>query len=740
MTAAPRWTFFRAGGFDQVKLDTGAALLNIEHLDQKLWVALACPTIGLEIDRRTLELIDTDKDGRVRAPELIRAVQFAGKYLKKPDDLLKGKGTLPLEAIKRNTADADALFAAAEQILRNLDKRGAAELSVDDLSDPVKVFDDAPFNGDGIITEIAASDEIERQLIRDVMTCIGSETDRSGKPGIGVAQLDAFFDELRGYSEWLGKAQVATDILILGRDKTFAAAEAVSRIRAKVDDYFTRCRLAAFDPRIVQLLNRKEDEYLEVATRDLSLSASEVAGFPLAQVAAGRALPLVGPVNPAHASALEALRQNAVAPLVGIREELTEVEWTRLVSELAPFDAWLDRKQGLRIEKLGEARVAEILDSDVEPRIRELLAKDKALEEQAKNIENVERLVRYHRDLYLLCTNFVNFRDFYDGSEPAVFQCGTLYLDQRACRLCLRVQDPAAHATMAGLAGSYLAYAECKRPASGEKMNIVAAFTAGDCDNLMVGRNGLFYDRQGLDWDATITKIIDNPISIRQAFWSPYKKFVRLIEQQVAKRAAAADSQSQSSLTVMATSVASADKAQLPEPSRKIDVGSVAAMGVAVGAIGGFLTALVGYVTGILQLGILATIGALIGVVVLISTPSVILAYITLRKRNLGPILDANGWAVNANAKINVAFGASLTSLAKLPRGARRDSRERFADQGLPWKRVVVLLVLLVVGYRWCDGSLDRYVPVHLRSKTVLGKLLPESASPGSNGKSSSKP
>ena len=60
----------------------------------------------------------------------------------------------------------------------------------------------------------------------------------------------------------------------------------------------------------------------------------------------------------------------------------------------------------------------------------------------------------------------------------------------------------------------------------------------------MVGRNGIFYDRKGRDWDATITKIVDNPISLRQAFWSPYKKFVRMIEEQVAKRAAAAEAAS----------------------------------------------------------------------------------------------------------------------------------------------------------------------------------------------------
>jgi hypothetical protein len=66
----------------------------------------------------------------------------------------------------------------------------------------------------------------------------------------------------------------------------------------------------------------------------------------------------------------------------------------------------------------------------------------------------------------------------------------------------------------------------------------------------MVGRNGLFYDRKGRDWDATITKIIDNPISIRQAFWAPYKKLVRMIEEMAAKRAAAADAAADAKLAV----------------------------------------------------------------------------------------------------------------------------------------------------------------------------------------------
>src|SRR5271156_859833 len=85
MATTYNWKFFRAGGFNQVVIGSGADLLNLDQLDQKLWVALACPTTGVEFDKTTLALIDTDKDGRIRVPELIAAARWAGGLLKNPD-------------------------------------------------------------------------------------------------------------------------------------------------------------------------------------------------------------------------------------------------------------------------------------------------------------------------------------------------------------------------------------------------------------------------------------------------------------------------------------------------------------------------------------------------------------------------------------------------------------------------------------------------------------------------------
>jgi len=321
---------------------------------------------------------------------------------------------------------------------------------------------------------------------------------------------------------------------------------------------------------------------------------------------------------------------------------------------------------GQLIEKVGLPRVREILAGPSKDTISSLIARDRALEPESNAIAAVDKLIRYHRDLFKLVNNFVSFRDFYSRRAKAIFQAGTLYLDQRSCELCLTVEDPARHALMAGLAGAYLAYCDCTRKSTNEKLQIVAAFTDGDSDNLMVGRNGVFYDRKGRDWDATISKIVDNPISLRQAFWAPYKKIVRTVEEQIAKRAAAADAATTDQLSAAATQMANLDKAPNAKPSelRKLDVGVVAALGVAVGAIGGALASLA---TGIMRLDAWQIPLVFVGLILMISVPPVLIAFLKLRKRNLGPILDANGWAVNSRARINVPFGGSLTHVAVLP-------------------------------------------------------------------------
>ncbi len=719
------WRFFRAGGFDQVKLETGADLMNLDQLDQKLWVALACPASGLEFDKQTLALVDSDKDGRVRAPELIAAIKWAGGLLKNADDLVKGGDSLPLSAINDATPEGKALLSSAKTILANLGKKDATAISAAETADVAKIFAQTVFNGDGIVVPDSSADASTKAVINDVMACLGSVMDRSARPGINEIKLEGFFGELAAFDAWVKKSETDPAILPLGAG-TAAAAAAISAVKAKVDDYFGRCRLAAFDPRALAALNREEKEFLTVAAKDLSITAAEVANFPLAQVAAGKALPLGAGVNPAWAGAIATLHSAAVKPLLGDKTALTEADWAAVTAKLGAYECWQTGKGGAAVEKLGIARVREILAGGSKAAISALIAKDKAEESNANSIANVDRLVRYVRDLNVLATNFVNFEDFYGGGEPAIFQAGTLFLDQRSCTLCLTVEDAGKHGSMAGMAGTYLAYVDCVRKGSGEKLHIMAAFTDGDSDNLMVGRNGIFYDRKGRDYDATITKIIDNPISIRQAFWSPYKKLVRLIDEMVAKRAAAAEAEANAKIAAAAQAAANVDKTKpadvKKEEPKKIDVGAVAAMGVAFGAIGGALAAIFGKLAGLFVLPFWLLCLAIVGILLLISGPSMLIAWLKLRKRNLGPILDANGWAVNAKAKVNVPFGTSLTGVAKLPPGAQAAAvTDKFAERPVTWPKKV----LVVVAICFVFSLLNHFCVLDFIAEKATGKHYP---------------
>ncbi|HUW76478.1 MAG TPA: hypothetical protein VMV70_07320 [Gallionella sp.] len=706
MADSHKWNFFRAGGFDQVKLDSGSDLLALKDLDQKLWVALSCPTRGIEFDTRTLDMIDSDADGRVRANEVLAAIAWAGGLLKDADSLVRSSDSLPLDDIDDSTEEGKLVLASARHILKSQGKSEGISISLSDVTDIDKLVASLEYNGDGVVSARQIQDSGLCATVEDIIQCSGSLADLSGEAGINQEISDKFFTEAVAYSAWQEQGKGDAAILFSG-DKTPAAAEAFHAIRDKVEDFFTRCQLAAYDARAAIPLSRSAEDYLNLAAQSLSVQNQGVADFPLATVEANKPLPLVSGINPAWQGRLKALCDQAIIPLYGSRDSLTEGEWNALCTRFTAYDAWQAAKPANSVEQLGIARIHQILGGKDRTLINDLIVRDKAVEPEVKAIHSVERLLRYNRDLFSLVNNFVSFRHFYTGKDKAIFQVGRLYLDGRSCDLCVRIEDVNKHASFASSSAICLAYCDCVRDGGKEKMSIAAAFTAGDSDYLIVGRNGVFYDRKGRDWDASIVRIVDNPISIRQAFWSPYKKLTKVISEQLQKLAASkADSVQGKMIKSVVESGKAVAEAPAAPPKTAFDVGKFAgifaAIGLAIGAIGGILAAFIG---GLLGLKFWQIPLALIGLLLLISCPSMLLAWFKLKRRNLGPILDANGWAINARALINIPFGTSLTGLAKLPKDANRSLVDPFAEHRVVWPYylMIAMVVLVLIGL-WYVG------------------------------------
>lgn len=690
------WRFFRCAGFDQVLIQDVEDLRHLGELDQKLWSVLACPTSGLEFDSRTLQLLDADGDGRIRPPEIVAAVNWACTVLSQPQVLFDGGDGLPLAAIAADHPDGAKLLATAAQVLAYMGRPQADTIMLADLADPTRLYAPNHFNGDGIVPADLASDPEQARVIGLIIEHFGAAEDRSGKPGIDQARLEAFFSAVQALVDWHDQAQADPGGLLPMGEQTAAAAAAFDAVRAKVEDFFTRCRLAAFDERAAAALNPSDTAYAALAEQALTDDSEGVAALPLAQVGAGRALPLTEGLNPAWEARIAALRDRVVRPLLGDCAQLSHAAWQDLCARFDAYRAWLAARPDSPLAQMSADALRGLLAGNLQSALQALIEQDLAADTAAAQLDALERLIRYKRDLVTLLRNFVTLSDFYSAGQKAIFQAGTLYLDQRSCELCLRVPDMGRHAALAPLSGTYLVYCQCVRQGEAP-ITIVAAMTGGDADEMMVpGRNGVFYDRQGRDWNASVVKVVEAPISVRQAFWSPYKRIGRMIGEQIQKFAASRDKAVEGKA---AAGVANAGaKVEAPAAAQAFDVakfaGIFAAIGLALGALG---TALATVVTGFLSLPAWQMPLVLAGIVLLISGPSMLMAWLKLRQRNLGPLLDANGWAVNTRARINIPFGSALTGVAALPAGASRSLSDPYAEKETPWRLWLLLLIVALL-------------------------------------------
>ena len=551
------WTYANIGGSARVVIKSGKDIQHLAELDEKLWTVLACPVSGLEIPDESLALIDNNHDAKIHIADVIATAQWLCNTLQNPDVLLKGKDSLPLEAIKD-----EAILAVATPL------------------------------AEGGVVSLAAV-----------------------KAAIAGVSIEA---------QAAPEAPYAADVIAAYK----ACQEAYSQ-------YFHTTKLQSLG---------------------------------LATLPADAAVP-----------------------------GLTEEQFAEMGKKIADYEA------GKAAAEAANAAALTAAQAQYKP---------------------LEKLLLLSRDFCTLLRNFVSFQDFYakrgkallgrgdDKDSPwAIFQAGTLVIDQRACNLCLRVNDMAKHNAQAPDSGMYLIYCQCTLHATGEKMQIVAAMTVGDIRNLKVGKNALFYDRQGRDWEAEVVKIIDNPISIGQAFWSPYRKLGEWVSGLITKSAAEKEKKSFADMTAKLQTPPAAGQAAQPAP---FDVakfaGIFAAVGLAIGSIGTFLTSLLSEVKDMHAWALLIVPAILI----VVSGPSMILAWMKLRKRNLAPLLNANGWAINADAIVSVLFGNTLTDQAQFPivklndpfakKGLSTGSKWSIAIAAILIGIAIAVLTMYLLGIRlvWC--------------------------------------
>lgn len=623
------WKYCSIGGSPRIAITTGSDIEHLGELDEKLWTVLSMPVKGLEFDAKTLEILDSDADGKIRVDEIKAAAKWLTSVVKDSNKIVNGEDCLALDAINAETEEGAKALEAAKLVLSDLAKEEAV-ISMADL-----------------------------------------------------AACSAAFDEKCKAAAEAAAAAAAAAALPYG-DKTDAAIAACDALKSKIADYFMRCKLISFDEAAADTLDVSVDKIGEISALNLADEAAKIADFPIARPVKSATLSFDG-INPAWAATFAAIKDSALDADFPGAASIDEAQWNSVVAKLEDYKA-------LKQSKLTEG--ADVLDKEGQ--------------DKKAAIESTAKMLHLYRDFYRILQNYVVLSDFYAPDRKAIFQAGRLVIDQRCCELCVKVSDMGKHGDMAGLSGMFLIYCNCTSKKGAAPMDIVAVMTAGNVRGLRVGKNGLFYDRAGNDWDATITKIIDNPISIAQAFWSPYRKFGNWCTEKVNKMANDSEAKATAKLTANAETASAQASTDLAAGEKKAAVpafdiakfaGIFAAIGLALGYIGGFILKLGKAYVSLPWWGMILVIVALF---LLISGPSMFIAWGKLRKRDLGPVLNANGWAINAGALVNTSFGKTLTNLAKYP---VVKSKDPYAKKSCGWLWIIlVLAVAAAAAYFYCRG------------------------------------
>lgn len=726
-------TFRRIGtAFHPVIADFDDLVALLEVPDAH-WIATSAPTAGLHCDPQFLRVLDEEGDGRVRAEELRAAIRWVEARLSDPARWQPGSEVLALAALAPGAAD---LHAAAQLALAAAGATGAAEVSLGQVRDAHRTLLAKPANGDGIVPPAAAPTAAISRVIADVLEHLPGATDAAGVRGVDHATLDAF-EAAR--AEALAWAEAEVEACAWGPDSV-AWAEATRSVAARVDAFFAACRLVAAEPAAAGRVAARS-EGVDLAGATAQEIQAVIDAMPVAEPSAERVLRWADLRPASDLGALHAFRRSTVEGVLGpaAAAALPEADWGRLAGEGAAILAWADQRPRHAVLRLGAARLRE-LDAEALAPIRALCEADAAVAAPLAALADLERAILYQRWLVELANNLAAMPRLYERDRAALFEQGTLVLAGQELKLALLVTDAAAHRAVAGHASLYLVYARIA--GNGREFDVVAPLTSGTSTGIFVGKRGVFVAAGGGSYDAVVTHIHPNPVSILEAVVQPFVRVGVMVGERIDRWQSAADAEHRATLgagpdtaaagAIEAARVASPAAAAAPvaaPPAKKAlepaaVAGLAAAAGLAMAAVGSSLALLASAFEGKSFLGALVTATAMIAAVL---APFAVVAWWKLRLRNFGGLLEASGWAVNDPLFLSSHLARAFTRRPPRPPGSRLDwvdgaaGPEFLADLGLEdrapgWRArraaaaIAIVAIALLLGALlgpWRDLLLD---------------------------------
>ena len=638
-----RHAFFRTARTTQAALTCGADIEHLADLARTYWAILSRPTL---IEGRTDFLacdLDTNGDGRIRMPEVLEAIEWLKPRIASFDRLFLPYEGLVKEDFRDDTPEGKALSDLLAQIApdgKPVSKEALWEKREERLGCEPTVPGKFPHLfglGSGPLFEMA-----------DAFWCICPDT--GGDEELSRQDFENACRIIDSTLAWIAACPKG--------DWTYEDARDLAALCDPIEDYFVACETLRYDPTATPL-TRDPAKPLEEAP--LALPSADSVGLPLRKG-----------VNPSWKARLK-----RVAKWIG-KDVLTPDDWKALCDRFAPLMAWYydetetctlrEREQFFHFVDLDdEERIALLTNGDLRNELKQLITEEESKIPIRIAFDELQRFAALREGLLRFLRNFVNVSDLYPPVADPLFLCGKLFMDGRIASLCFPVAngDEKDHAALAAPAHCCLVYCTLERKHEPSR-TILAVFTAGTVGALTVGKRGLFVDLNGNDWEATVSHVAITTISLWEAFFAPWRKIGEVCSETFQKliggRGDNAVTQVATAATKAQASAVGTTPAKPAVPaSNASQMASVATLGISLSFLASAAAAIASAVT---HAPLWKTGSVVLGIILVVSIPSVILAWFRLRNRDLAPILNASGWAVNRSIGLTPRLGRFFTQRA----------------------------------------------------------------------------
>ena len=706
---APKGDFrFRIiGGGLQLRVSSAGDMANILRLDEALWAVTSMDIDALRFDRKFLEFIDCDRDNKIRSDEVKKAVQFTLNCFRDLSAVVDGKAELLPDAINPDAPGGVEAIECARLILKNLNRPEDSGITAQDILDTRSISSFAQRNGDGVIScESSFSAELTN-LINAVIASGRKTADSSGAEGINLANLEAFQAALAAKIALLDKKENDPSIMVYGENtaEVFALFKECEEL---IESYFLNTEAGIFlaaDPARPVKKDLSADLMVSENVKTL------LAGVAVAVPGNDGVLDFDGPLNPLYADKLRRLADSSALQGFLVGRTLKKADYLRAKAALMPYAGWqseLAKVDGL--DKFSEAELRELNNSALFDEVKELIASDLSFAPVVSVRENLLKMVLFQQYLMEFLNNFVSLPYLFNPDEVSRLQMGKLVMDGRHFTLTVKVKNPAEHKRIIKNSNICVIYVEVSHFDKNKKLSgelIAAAVTGGTMRSFFIGKHGVFFDSDGQIYDAVIRDIVEQPVSIGEAFKAPFFQFADFLSKQTEKIFNSRNAEMQKNLTTELNKAAPpAAAAKTAKPAAAPVAGNSLPMllmggGIGVAALGSSIAFIAKSLQNVSLTTVLAVLG---GIIVIFGGPSVINALIKIFRRNLSRFLESCGCAVNRPMRMTRKMGSIFTFTPSRPRG--EITLTDLVDELVPPKKFFrifkkifwIIIILLVIG------------------------------------------